>query len=257
MNASSHEYATDATINAAIQVNNVSRAFGTLHAVKNVSLAIPSGTIVGLLGPNGAGKTTLIRMCAGWLDADEGEVFLAGKRHTRDTHHTRRALGVVSRDAPLYNEFTVAQTLRLHAGFHGMSRAESRAACADICKTYHLDAWLSRRVGVLSTGMRQRVALAVALLHSPRVLLLDEPTVGLDPDVREHIWKLLRAAADRGVAMLLSTHYFDEAAHVCDRAHLLTDGNLGPAIYPQDEPHAVQALEKAFHAITQWEVATV
>lgn len=241
---------------AALRVQRVSRRFGAVPALRDVSLTVQAGEIVGLLGPNGAGKTTLIRVCAGWLEADTGNVFIADERQTSSARKPRAALGIVSRDAPLYDELTVVETLRLHAGLRGLGGTAAQAACAQAIENYRLREIATRRVGVLSTGMRQRVALAVALLHAPRVLLLDEPTVGLDPDVRQHIWQFLRAAAARGVAMLLTTHYFDEAARVCDRVHLLVNGVLGAPLTPRTDEHAAAELERAFAAAVQWEIST-
>jgi len=240
---------------AALVVAGVSRSFGAVQALRTVSLTLHAGEIVGLLGPNGAGKTTLIRICAGWLEAERGGVQINGVRQTGSALAPRTALGMVSRDAPLYDDLTVAETVRLHAGLHGMAGAAARAACGQALDAYRLRDSAARRIGVLSTGMRQRVALAAALVHDPRVLLLDEPTAGLDPDVRQHIWGYLRSAAARGVAMLLTTHYFDEAARLCDRVHLLVDGVLGAPLTPRTDALAAQELERAFMDALKWEHA--
>ncbi|GEM_PF-254290 len=235
-----------AGMTAPLCIDRVEKHYGAIKAVRALSLAVPAGAIVGLLGPNGAGKTTLIRMCAGWLDADAGGVFVGGVRQDTGALAPRRLLGVVSRDAPLLDELSVTETLRLHALLHGMHGAHAAAACAQALEEYRLQAFARRRIGVLSTGMRQRVAIACALLHRPAVLLLDEPTLGLDPDVRRHIWDCLQAAARRGVAMLLATHYFDEAATLCQTVHVLRDGAITLSLAPGANPDTARQLERAY-----------
>jgi ABC-type multidrug transport system ATPase subunit/ABC-type multidrug transport system permease subunit len=231
---------------APLSIRQAAKHYGALKAVRDLSLDVPAGAIVGLLGPNGAGKTTLIRMCAGWLDADAGGVFVCGVRQDTDAAQPRRQLGIVSRDAPLLDELSVTETLRLHATLHGMPGPAAAAACAQALEEYRLQDFARRRIGVLSTGMRQRVAIACALLHRPAVLLLDEPTVGLDPDVRRHIWACLQDAARRGVAMLLATHYFDEAATLCQTVHVLRNGAITLSLAPGANPDTARQLERAY-----------
>lgn len=200
---------------------------------------------VGLLGPNGAGKTTLIRVCAGWLTPDQGMVWVDGQRQALMARAARMRLGVVSRDAPLYNELTVMETLSLHATLYGLDADQCSQICRNAITEYRLQEIATRRIGVLSTGMLQRVAIATAMLHQPAVLLLDEPTVGLDPDVRHHIWECLARLRRHGVAILLTTHYLEEAAYLCDTVHLLVNGGITATIAPStvDGP---AALERAF-----------
>jgi len=229
-----------------LSIQHVAKHYGAITAVRDLSLAVPAGAIVGLLGPNGAGKTTLIRMCAGWLDADAGGVLVNGVRQDTDAAGPRRQLGIVSRDAPMIDELTVVETLRLHAMLHGLPGPATAAACTQALEEYRLQDFAKRRIGVLSTGMRQRVAIACALLHRPAVLLLDEPTVGLDPDVRQHIWACLQDAARRGVAMLLATHYFDEAATLCQTVHVLRNGAITLSLAPGANPDTARQLERAY-----------
>ncbi len=229
-----------------LRIQQVAKHYGAITAVHDLSLAVPAGAIVGLLGPNGAGKTTLMRMCAGWLDAAAGSVFVNGVRQGTDAVGPRRQLGIVSRDAPLIDELSVTESLRLHAMLHGLPGPAAATACAQALEEYRLQDFARRRIGVLSTGMRQRVAIACALLHRPAVLLLDEPTVGLDPEVRRHIWACLQDAARRGVAMLLATHYFDEAATLCQTVHVMRNGAITLALAPGAHPDTARQLERAY-----------
>jgi len=234
-----------------LSIRRAAKRYGAIEALREVSLDVPAGSIVGLLGPNGAGKTTLIRMCAGWIEPDAGEVMLTGLRQTVSSLATRRCMGVVSRDAPLFDEFTVAETLRLHAALHGIHGSASADACAQAIDSYRLSDAAHRRVGVLSTGMRQRVAIACALLHRPAVLLLDEPTTGLDPEVRSHVWECLADAARSGVALLLTTHYLEEAARLCHSVHLLVSGSVSLTIAPGAGEAETRHLEHAYFDAVQ------
>ena len=248
--------AQDAGASFPLSIRGAGKRYGHLWALRGVSLDIPSGSIVGLLGPNGAGKTTVIRICAGWLEPDEGEAFINGVRQSPSELATRRCMGIVSHDAPLYDEFSVIETLRLHATLQGMSARTSAEAVSRAIDEFRLGEFSKRRVGVLSTGMRQRAALACALLHDPAVLLLDEPTVGLDPDVRRHIWECLAAAAARGVAILLTTHYFEEAVQLCGRVHLLVGGAVARSLTPGTNDAALRELEaEYFSQVRQEELA--
>jgi len=237
---------------APLSIRKVSKHYGALWANRHVSFDVGAGKIIGLLGPNGAGKTTLIRVCAGWLTPDEGEVVVAGHRQSLTAIAARTRLGVVSHDAPLYEELTVAETLFLRATLCGVNAAARTSVCRAAIDEYRLAAFARRRIGVLSTGMLQRVAIACAMVHGPTVLLLDEPTVGLDPEVRRHIWECLVRLKERGVALLLSTHYLEEAAHLCDEVHLMIRGALAISMQPSAMDGSAERLERAyFHAVAQ------
>ncbi|MCX7848556.1 MAG: ABC transporter ATP-binding protein [bacterium] len=231
-----------------VELCGVGKRFGAMWAVRDVTFAVQPGCVTGLLGPNGCGKTTLLRLCAGLLRPDTGTVRIAGVTQGPEAVVARAQLGMVSADAPLMNELTVAQALELQGILQGLRGAALRAACAHVTEEFALGDFLHRRVQVLSTGMRQRAAIASAMMHAPRVLLLDEPTVGLDPDVRAHLWNCLRALAARGVALLLSTHYLEEVVRVCDWAHLLVRGTLSLSMNVRAMEGSVTALEQAFFA---------
>lgn len=229
-----------------LSVRGACKRYGVVNANAGVSLDVAAGGIVGLLGPNGAGKTTLIRLCAGWLTPDAGEITVMGCRQSLTNRGARAHLGVVSRDAPLHQELTVEETLFMRAtlcGLHGPARA---AACNAAVDDYCLGDFARRRIAVLSSGMQQRVAVACAMLHDPSVLLLDEPTTGLDPEIRRHIWQCLATLRARGVAILLTTHYFEEAAALCDVVHLLIQGRISLSLSPSALDGSARRLEEAY-----------
>jgi len=243
----------DTTTTPVLATHDLGKRFGTLWAVRGIQLALQPGSITGLLGPNGAGKTTLIRLCAGLLRPDAGHVSVAGEQQTPANLHARARLGVVSVDAPLTGELTVMHMLRLQGVLYGLYGAHLRAACARAVDEFCLGEFQHRRISVLSTGMRQRAAIASAMLHQPELLLLDEPTVGLDPDVRRHIWDCLRAVAQRGVAILFTTHYLEEAARLCQLVHLIVRGTVVMSIAPAEMDGSAERFEREYLRIVQQE----
>jgi ABC-type multidrug transport system ATPase subunit len=162
-------------------------------------------------------------------------------------------LGVVSHDAPLYRELTVRETLILQGTLYELPGSTLRNTVTDALSRYRLESFANRRIDKLSTGMLRRVAIACALLHRPSVLLLDEPTVGLDPEVRQYIWGCLQAAARAGAALILTTHYLEEAAHLCNRVHLLVDGEIAVSLSPGENGHTSAQLEQAYQRAVAFE----
>lgn len=229
-----------------LAVNAVSKGFGRIRANRDISLAVAGGEICGLLGPNGAGKTTLIRQCAGWLEPDAGTITLRGIRQTSTERRTRRIMGIVSADAPLYPELTVREALTLQGTLYELSGRKLRTAVEQALANYQTEPFADRQIGKLSTGMRQRVAIAAALLHQPAVVLLDEPTAGLDPEIRQEIWAGLRQAAAGGTALILTTHYLEEAARLCSHIHLLINGTIAVSLRAGERGHSADELEQAY-----------
>jgi ABC-type multidrug transport system ATPase subunit len=242
---------------AYLVIQSVSKKFGSICANRTISLTVHAGEICGLLGPNGAGKTTLIRQCAGWLEPDEGTITILGVRQTANERRTRRRLGIISHDAPLYRELTVREALVLQGTLYELSGQALRDAVSDAITRYHIEQFANRRIEKLSTGMRQRVMIASAMLHKPAVLLLDEPTVGLDPEIRQYIWSCLHAAADAGAALILTTHYLEEAANLCQKVHLLVDGAIAVSLSPGKDGHTAHQLEQAYQQAVAFETPRV
>ena len=211
---------------AAVVADGLTCRFGTFTAVDRVSLEIRPGEILGLLGPNGAGKTTLIKMLCGLLPPTEGTAVVAGRDVRRARTEVRGRIGYMSQRFALYRDQTVRENLRLSAGLHGIPRGERRARIEALLAGLDLGALGDRLPPALPLGLRQRLALACAILHEPRVLFLDEPTAGVDPLARRQFWDLVHLLAhQRGVTVLVSTHYMDEAGH-CDRLGFMHEGRL-------------------------------
>ena len=207
----------------AVQAEGVRKTFGSIRALDGLSLSVRSGTIYGLLGPNGSGKTTLIRALAGLVRLDAGTVTVLG-RTPRDAIGAG-AVGYMTQAAALYGELSIEENLRFFATLQGVPAAETAGRVDDVLRAVAL---LDRRrsvVGTLSGGMRTRVSLAATLLHRPQLLLLDEPTVGVDPALRRDFWDHFRALARAGATILVSSHVMDEAAR-CDRLGLIRSGRL-------------------------------
>ncbi len=229
-----------------LDIDRVGKQFGPVSACREISFQVPAGSITGLLGPNGAGKTTLIRICAGWLAADRGEVRVGGIRQTPLALPARRHLGIVSADAPLYDELTAQEALQLSASLYGVPHAEAIRQTHALLREFQMESYRDRQAGRLSTGMAQRLRLACALIHRPPVLLLDEPTASLDLEVRHLIWKILRHRRNTGTAILLCTHDFQEAATLCNTVHLLLHGQLAATLSTHDGPDAARQLEDRY-----------
>ena len=211
---------------AAIEVCSVSRSFGDVRAVAELSFTVGRGEIVGLLGPNGAGKTTLLRMLATLIRPDQGSVRIMGADTIAEPLRVRAQLGYQTGDTGLYGRLTPIEFLRYFARLQGIGEADAKARIEVLSRDFGLDEFAKRHCATLSTGQKQRVSLARALLHDPPVLVLDEPTSGLDILSSSFVLEALRAAARAGRAVLFSTHILSEVELVCDRVLLLHRGSI-------------------------------
>ncbi len=209
-----------------ISASHLSRAFGKTRAVDDVSLHVDAGEIYGLVGPDGAGKTTFIHLLCGAIRADAGEATIAGYPVARRPERARAQIGYLSQRFSLYEEMTVLENIRFFAEVRGLPAREWRPRCNEILAFVGLGEFGGRRAKLLSGGMRQKLGLAAALVHRPRILLLDEPTTGVDPLTRQDFWQLIiRLVSEEGVAVLVSTPYMDEASR-CARVGFLHRGRL-------------------------------
>lgn len=204
----------------AIEVTNVHKSFGAVHALQGLSLQARKGEIYGLLGPNGAGKSTLIRVIVGLHKPDSGSVTVLGQRIPNKDILAR--VGYMTQASALYSELTVWQNVAFFAGLMGCRDRDKIAAAIDFVD---LSERKDSRIDTLSGGMRQRVSLATVLAHEPQVILLDEPTVGVDPQLRFQFWDHFRAMTERGITLIVSSHVMDEAER-CDRLGFVRSGQL-------------------------------
>lgn len=209
-----------------IEATDLSKSFGATHAVQDVSLQVASGEIYGLVGPDGAGKTTLMRLLCGAMHADHGSVVLGGLDLARQADQARAQIGYLAQRFALYEELTVLENLRFFAEVRGLKANEWAPRSHEILDFVGLAPFGDRRAGQLSGGMKQKLGLASALVNQPRILLLDEPTTGVDPLTRQDFWRLIiRLLSERSLAVLVSTPYMDEAMR-CTRVGFMRGGQM-------------------------------
>ena len=209
-----------------LSVRGVSKAFGTLRAVDGLDLDVRAGTCLGLLGPNGAGKSTTMKMLTAQAIPDSGEIEVLGLEVPQQSKQARALMGVVPQQDNLDIELTVRQNLQVFARLYRIPRADRAAAVDRALEIAQLTARADTKVDDLSGGMRRRLLIARALVHRPRLVLLDEPTVGLDPQVRQELWALVDALRSEGVTILMSTHYIEEAERLADDVAVMHAGRV-------------------------------
>lgn len=209
----------------AIRLRGVTKRYGPITAVDGLDLDVPEGSCVGLLGPNGAGKSTTMRMLTAQAIADEGELEVLGHPLPKESKVARAQCGVVPQLDNLDVTLTVEQNLLVFTYLYRVPGRERRAAIERALEIARLTERRTAKVNELSGGMRRRLLIARALVHRPRLVLLDEPTVGLDPQVRQELWALLDALREEGVSLLMSTHYIEEAQRLADTVTIMSHGH--------------------------------
>ncbi|WP_228007501.1 ABC transporter ATP-binding protein [Cyanobium sp. LEGE 06143] len=213
-----------------IEIDRLSKAYGSgtsrVDALDGLSLNVPAGTLYGLLGPNGAGKTTALRILCTLLAPDGGSVRVAGVDALQDPRQVRRLLGYVAQEVAIDKILSGRELLQLQGDLYHLQPALRNSRIAELVDLLGMGDWIDRRCGTYSGGMRRRLDLASGLLHAPRVLVLDEPTVGLDIESRAAIWTVLRQLRDGGTTILLSSHYLEEVDALADRLAILEAGQL-------------------------------
>lgn len=211
---------------AAIAARGLTKRYGEFVAVAGIDFSVQPGECFGFLGPNGAGKTTTMKMIYGAVAITDGALALLGTDVRTDLRTAKRKLGVVPQDDNLDAELSALENLQVFGRFHGLARPDADRRARELLEFFELADKSGARVETLSGGMRRRLLLARGLIGNPQVLLLDEPTVGLDPAVRNLLWVKLRALRARGVTLLLSTHYMEEAERLCDRLVIVDHGRI-------------------------------
>ena len=254
--------------NFAITASGLTRHFGSLIAVKDFDLQIPTGSIYGFLGPNGSGKSTTIRMLCGLLTPSSGSASVLGLDTRRESEKLKQKIGYMTQKFSLYEDLTVKENLQFVSEIYAVGRKERRLRVNELLEEFNLNRQMKQRVGTLSGGQKQRLSLAAAILHKPQILFLDEPTSAVDPQNRRDFWGKLFEMAEQGTTILLSTHYMAEAARchslaILDQGVKVADGTpkeLGNSISSHvievtaDEPNAARqrlANEDGITSITQ------
>jgi ABC-2 type transport system ATP-binding protein len=224
----------------ALALRKLHKSYGNVRAVVDLDLTIHAGECFGLLGPNGAGKTTTIEICEGLLDPDGGDVQVLGMRWNTHGNELREQLGIQLQDTQLSEKLTVTETVRLFRSFYAKGPPTE-----EVISLVQLEEKRDARVGTLSGGQKQRLAIALAIVGDPRLLFLDEPTTGLDPQSRRQLWDLIGRFRQEGRTILLTTHYMDEAERLCDRIAIVDHGR----VIALDTPRALIASLGAEHVI--------
>lgn len=228
-----------------VQIERLSKRFGSVSAVDDVSFEVAPGDVLGFLGPNGAGKSTTMKMITGFLAPDHGRVSVAGVDLAEDPVAVKRRIGYLPEGAPLYGDMTPASFLDFVAQIRGYRGAEKSNRIAAAVRRTHLDPVLHRRTETLSKGFKRRVGIAQAILHDPQVLVLDEPTDGLDPNQKHEVRVLIREMA-REKAIILSTHILEEVNAVCTRVLIIAGGRL----VAQGTPAELESRSRSHNAVT-------
>lgn len=209
----------------AVEINAVSKQFGLISALTRVSISVSEGELFGIIGPDGAGKTTLIRAICTLIFIDEGSIQVMGMDVKQSVFQIRALLGYMPQRFSLYQDLTVEQNLQFFAGLFQVEEGALKNRIHQLYRFSRLEPFRDRRVAALSGGMKQKLALSCALIHTPKILILDEPTYGVDPVSREEFWQILRAIQKEGTTILVSTAYMEEAEQ-CDRVALLFQGEI-------------------------------
>jgi len=198
----------------------------TVDAVRGVNLDVAEGEIFGFLGPNGAGKTTTLRMLATLIEPDGGEATIAGADLRKDPAEVRRRIGYVAQGGSTWDESTAREELVLHARLYGISKAEAHRRATRALDAFQLSEYADRKCKTYSGGQRRRVEIALGIIHEPKIVFLDEPTTGLDPQSRAHMWDEIRRLRAEGMTVFITTHYLDEADALCDRIAIMDHGEV-------------------------------
>ena len=233
-----------------IKLEGITKKFGEFTAVNNLSFEIFDGEVFGLLGKNGAGKTTTIKMLTMQLKPTAGKIFFEGKSQTGNELEIKKFIGIVPQHLNFDQDLTVGENLELHARLHHLEKSARKKRIDELLNFVELESVKNSFVKKLSGGMKRRLLIVRALIHRPKILFLDEPTVALDPQVRRKIWDLIQKLKSHGITIVLTTHYIEEAEFLCDRAAILNSGKL-VALDTIKNLCAGKSLEETFMELTK------
>jgi lipooligosaccharide transport system ATP-binding protein len=245
-------------VTAAVVARDLRKRYGAFVAVDGIGFDVRAGECFGFLGPNGAGKTTTMKMIYGLASVEPGQLWVLDRDVALERRETKALLGVVPQDDNLDRQLTVRENLLVQAGYHGMARDDAERAAGEALAFARLTERRDGEVAHLSGGMRRRLLIARALVHRPPLVVLDEPTTGLDPAARQVVWQTLATLRDQGVTTLLTTHYMEEAARLCDRLVIMDRGRIVAEGSPAEltARHGQPDLEGVFLALTGRELDT-
>jgi len=210
----------------AIQISGLTKSYGNVHALRGVDMTIKEGEFFGLLGPNGAGKTTMINIVTGLVFRDEGTTEVFGKDTVKDFRFTRSKIGIAAQELSVDWFFPIEKLLVFQAGYYGISESDAKPKIDDLFERLGLSKKRESRLRQLSGGMKRRFQLAKALVHDPDIIILDEPTAGIDVELRRNLWQYLRDLHSQGKTILLTTHYIEEAELLCENVAIIDEGKI-------------------------------
>ncbi|MDP6670798.1 MAG: ABC transporter ATP-binding protein [archaeon] len=217
-----------------LTASNIKKSFGKNIAINNVSIKVERGEILGLLGPNGAGKTTLAKILVGLLKADKGTVEYFGEKQDARAGKVRERIGMVPQEPSFYQSFTVKQNIEFFASLYGSGNKVAKTETIWLIKWLNLSRFTNHKARVLSGGYKRLLNIACSLVNNPDIIFLDEPTVGLDPKMRQTLWNKINELRDSGKTILLTTHYMDEAEELCDRVAMMSSGKIAVIDDPEN-----------------------
>ncbi|HSG29014.1 MAG TPA: ABC transporter ATP-binding protein [Candidatus Krumholzibacterium sp.] len=209
-----------------IEVREIKKHFGDVRAVDGISFSVGRGEVFGLLGPNGAGKTTTISMLSGLLKPDSGSITVSGIDMARDSREARAMMGIIPQEIALYDELSGRENLHFWGGLYGLSGAQLKKRTDEVLEMVGLTARADDAISKYSGGMKRRINLCAGLIHGPGIILLDEPTLGIDPQARNNILDIVKEQANSGTTVIYTTHYLEEAEMLCDRIAIMDDGRI-------------------------------
>ncbi len=240
-----------------IQVNNLSKSFDEIQAVNNISFTIKKGEIFGLLGPNGAGKSTTINMLSTILQSDSGSILIDGIDIKADPKACKKLIGVVPQEISLYEELSAYDNLLFWGNLYGIPSKKLKENINSILGLIGLSNRKKDLIKTYSGGMKRRINIAVAILHQPKVLFMDEPTVGIDPQSRNHIFEVIETLNAQGMTIIYTTHYMEEVERLCKRIAIIDSGNIiaqGTQTELQEIANVKETIELGFESLSQKEV---
>ncbi len=240
-----------------IKTNKLTKRFGDFIAVNEITFEVMPGEIFGFLGANGAGKTTAMRMLCGLSIPTSGSAVVAGFDIYNQTDEIKRNIGYMSQKFSLYEDLTVLENIRFFGGIYGLSNKQIRDKSEELISFLDLKNEAKKLVRDLPTGWKQKLAFAVAIIHQPKIVFLDEPTGGVDPVTRRQFWDLIYDASSRGITIFVTTHYMDEAEY-CDRISMMVDGSIKAMDSPSNlkKQFSAHSMDEVFHQLARGAIRT-
>ena len=235
-----------------IEVESLTKKFGSFTAVNSITFSVESGEIFGFLGANGAGKTTAMRMLCGLSRPTSGQASVAGFDVYRQAEEIKQRIGYMSQKFSLYADLTILENIEFYGGIYGLNRGEIKNRGRELIERLDLTGEEKIRVAELPLGWKQKLAFSIAIMHSPSIVFLDEPTGGVDPLTRRQFWELIYEAAAAGITIFVTTHYMDEAEY-CDRVAIMVDGNIRALDAPEDlkRDMGLDTMERVFYSLAR------